>query len=241
MFRAFSNRFCIEYGWIWHEYGSQFPNGPSPQLVPYSNCQLDGSTLIISDPKNDQPFRVQLNCPKSSSQFLSQAEVLQSENATLRTRMGPMGSHGSTEDSVTVKGTKSCGSCGSCGGVEWRPKRHSVCRRRGPEVHASQILSALESGALDALGGKDARMMMMPWWYLDPSSTHLINMVFYPRSVVFFVSNFWGYLEGVGRYTMDGCEFGSAKRTFEAGLVWRQCRERERIDDIDGQYRDRMR
>lgn len=41
---------------------------------------------------------------------------------------------------------------------------------------------------------------------------------------------------------MDGCEFGSAKRTFEARLVWRQCREsRERIDDIDGQYRDRMR
>lgn len=29
---------------------------------------------------------------------------------------------------------------------EWRPKRHSLCRRRGPEVHASQILSALEIG-----------------------------------------------------------------------------------------------
>ncbi len=27
-----------------------------------------------------------------------------------------------------------------------RPKRHSLCRRRGPEVHASQILSALEIG-----------------------------------------------------------------------------------------------
>ena len=73
--------------------------------------------------------------------------------------MEPMGSC-SSEDSVTVKGTNSCG---SCGGSEWRPKRHSVCRRRGPEVHASQILSALESGALDALGAEwrnaDARMM----------------------------------------------------------------------------------
>eukprot|EP00435_Cladocopium_sp_Y103_P012252 s761_g3.t1 len=69
------------------------------------------------------------------SEAQSWAELLQSENATLRTRVE---SQDSTEDSVNATA--------SCGGAEWRPKRHSVCRRRGPEVHASQILSALESG-----------------------------------------------------------------------------------------------
>ena len=199
MFQTCSKGICIEYR---SQSGSQSPVGPPI------------ASWMVSDPRDDQPFRAQM--PQISSQGLSQilntgfksylsswtlskiphidrnvsvnhvktcnfhripahiflalfhivsiaqlpllhcpkaipspsqAEVLQSENATLRMRMG---SHCSTEDSVTASG-----SCGA--GAEWRPKRHSVCRRRGPEVHASQILSALESGAL---GVKDDAMMI---------------------------------------------------------------------------------